>query len=130
MRKSTKIVGGFAVAALVAATGSAFTGTGLSTTGQASAAQFVGGTVSQDVTGATLSDISYGDFADAPADTQAQNVTLTFDANAAGKTVSAVLNSGPNSVTATCGDVALATPYTSICTFVATSVNNIAVTVA
>src|SRR5690349_11214 len=52
-----KLIGAAAVAAVVAAGGSAFTGTGV--TDNAAASQFVGGTVSQSITGATLNDISY-----------------------------------------------------------------------
>jgi hypothetical protein len=71
-----KILGAVAVAGLVAATGSAFTGTGLSNS--AGAAQFVGGTVSQTVSGATLTDISY-EFSDGT-QTAVDGITLTFAA--------------------------------------------------
>jgi hypothetical protein len=56
MRKSTKFLGALAVAGLLAAGGSAFTSTGV--TNNAGATQFVGGTISQNVTGATLSSLS------------------------------------------------------------------------
>jgi hypothetical protein len=103
MRNATKIAGGFAVAALVAATGSAFTGTGLATSGTAASAQFVGGTVSQTVTGATLTDISYG-FTDTT-DTAVNSISLTFSGTADGRTV-AVAPSGGSGATFTCTAVA------------------------
>jgi hypothetical protein len=64
MRSSFKIAVALAAVGLAAADGSAFTATGLATTGQASAAQFIGGTISQAVTGATLDSVTYG-YADA-----------------------------------------------------------------
>jgi hypothetical protein len=69
-----------AAAALVAAAGGAgiaYTSTGITTTGTAAAPQFVGGTITQTVSGATLDEIKYG-FADAPANTQVKSVKLTF----------------------------------------------------
>jgi len=57
MRKSTKFFGALAVAGLLAAGGSAFTGTGV--TNNAGATKFIGGTVTQSVSGATLSTIGY-----------------------------------------------------------------------
>ena len=60
MRKSSKIISAAAIAVLAAAGGTAFTATGLDITGQAASAQFIGGTVTQGVTGATLKDILYG----------------------------------------------------------------------
>jgi hypothetical protein len=75
--------GALVLAGLVAAGGAAFTDTGV--TDQAGAAQFVGGTVTQSVTGATLANIAYG-FADpsgggdgVSANTEVDQVTLTFD---------------------------------------------------
>jgi hypothetical protein len=91
MHARTKILGAVAAAALVAAGGAAFTGTGVTTTGQAASPQFVGGTVGQTVTGATVSHINYG-FAD-PAHLYVTSVTVTFaDALADGQNVSAVAN--------------------------------------
>jgi hypothetical protein len=88
MRTSSKIIGAVAVAGLVAAGGSAFTATGLARTAPAS--QYVGGTVSQSVTGATLSDVSYH-FSDAPANTSVASITLTLSGDVEGKTPSITL---------------------------------------
>ncbi len=81
MRNSYKVLTAVAVAGLALAGGSAFTGAGLSTTAPTS--QFVGGTVSQTVTGATLSGIAYkfvGDEAGAETgpQTSVRQVILTF----------------------------------------------------
>jgi hypothetical protein len=84
MRKTITIVAGAAVAGLAALGGTAFTGTGLGNT--APATQFIGGTVSQTVTGATLDSIDYG-FADDPAHTQVNSIQLTFANTADGRTV-------------------------------------------
>jgi hypothetical protein len=64
------------LAGAVALGSTAFTSTGLATSGQAASAQFVGGTVSQSVTGATLSIIAYG-YTDGT-NTVVDEVTLTF----------------------------------------------------
>ena len=109
-----KILGAVAIAGLVAATGSAFTGTGLSTTGSAASAQFVGGTVSQAVTGATLSQIQYA-FSDGT-NTAVNGITLTFAAGADGKDVS-VATTGGSGGSFACADVA---SNVSTCTFTAT----------
>jgi hypothetical protein len=57
MRNSIKFLGALAVAGLVAAGGSAFTGAGL--TSSAPADQFIGGSVSQTVSGAILTSTKY-----------------------------------------------------------------------
>jgi hypothetical protein len=94
MRMTTKkkILGAAAVAGVVAASGSAFTGGGLSNT--ATQDQFVGGTTSQTVHGATLTAVSY---------TVAANIVthihLTFDAAATGHDVTVTFGGG----TYTCG---------------------------
>jgi hypothetical protein len=127
MGTSIKIVGGLAVAGLALAAGSAFTGTGV--TSNAGATQFVGGTVSQSATGATLSSVVYS-FGDAPANTAVHSVALTFsDANADGKTPTIVFTGG-NAVAFTC-DVIAAT-HLSTCTTAGadrTGVTSIAITV-
>jgi hypothetical protein len=84
MRISSKITVGVALAGLAAAGGAAFTGTGLAN--NAPATQFIGGTVSQSVTGATLSGITYG-FADDQAKTQVNSITLAFTGTENGRTV-------------------------------------------
>lgn len=105
-----KILGAVAVAGLVAATGSAFTGSGLSTT--AGAAQFVGGTVSQSVAGATLASVGYG-FSDTT-NTAITTITLTFADGADGKAVS-VATTGGSGGTFSCP--AVTTGDVSVCTF-------------
>src|SRR6478752_5217202 len=89
MRKPLIAGGALALASLAAFGGSAFTGSGV--TLAAPASQFIGGTVSQSVTGATLQSIVYtplaGDgtaltsatltFADAAADAKVPTMELT-----------------------------------------------------
>jgi hypothetical protein len=87
MRKSYKVLTAVAVAGLALAGGSAFTGTGVTTTGTAASAQFVGGTVSQSVTGATLDSIVYG-FTDGT-DSKVSTIRLTFTGTADGHAVTA-----------------------------------------
>ena len=112
MRTSFRILAGLAVAGVLAAGSYAFTSTGV--TNNAGAAQFVGGTVSQSVTGATLSSVVYS-FGDAPANTAVHSVALTFaDANSDGKTPTVVFTGG-NAVAFTC-DVIAVTTHLSTCT--------------
>jgi hypothetical protein len=113
MNTKHKLFGALAVAGVIAASGSAFTGTGLGNT--APATQFVGGTVSQTVTGATLAGITYS-FADGPADTLVNSIALAFSTTADGRTV-AVAPAGGTGGTFTCTDVAT---NASTCTFVPT----------
>ena len=115
MRKSAKIITALSVAGLAVAAGSAFTGTGVATAGQAASAQFVGGTVSQSVTGATLTDISYS-FADADANTKVSSIALTFTGTADGHAVAAVPTGGSGG-TFSCTAVL---SNASTCTFVPT----------
>lgn len=101
MRKSLKVLTAVAVAGLAFASGSAFTGTGLTTT--APTTQFVGGTVSQSVTGATLSDIAYGFGADAT-QSKVATISLTFTNTADGRTVTVAPSGGGAGVgTFSCG---------------------------
>jgi hypothetical protein len=112
MRKTPMIIAGFAVAGLAAVGGSAFTGTGV--TSNAGSTQYVGGTVSQSVTGATLTSVAYG-FGDAPINTAVHSVALTFaDAASDGKTPTVVFTGG-NAVAFTCDVVAVGT-HLSTCT--------------
>jgi hypothetical protein len=113
MRKSFKIVGGLAIAGLTGAAGSAFTATGLTTTGTAASDQFIGGTISQAVTGATLDSIVY-DYVDAATKTAVKKITLTFTTAADGVTVAAVATGGNNG-TFSCSDIAT---LVSTCTYV------------
>ncbi|AMM31604.1 hypothetical protein SA2016_0916 [Sinomonas atrocyanea] len=91
MRKSQKIALALGLGAAALAGGTAFTGTGLATT--APSTQFLGGTVSQSVTGATLSGVDYA-FADAPSNTEVNSITLTFADATGGKVPTVSLNSG------------------------------------
>ncbi|MGX6605854.1 hypothetical protein ACWKSP_27560 [Micromonosporaceae bacterium Da 78-11] len=98
MRSMLQLVGGVAVAGAVAAGSTAFTATGVTSTAPAS--QFVGGTVSQSVTGAALSNIAYT-FSD-PTNTIISSVTLTFlSSSADGKTVTLAPTGGSFVGTAT-----------------------------
>ncbi|MDQ1732006.1 MAG: hypothetical protein QOK10_2165 [Pseudonocardiales bacterium] len=102
MRKSIILVGAAAAAGLVALGGSAFTGSGLSTSGTAASPQFIGGTVSQSVTGATLTAINYG-FTDVT-NTSVNTIALTFATTADGRTVAAVPSGGAGGTFA-CSDI-------------------------
>jgi len=90
MRTSAKIVTALSVTGLALAAGSAFTGAGL--VNAAGPSQFVGGTVSQTVTGATLTNLQYG-FTDGT-NTAVNKVTLTFAPGAEGKSVGLSLAGG------------------------------------
>ena len=81
-----QLIGGVAAAGVVAAGSTALTGNGLTTTGNAAAAQYIGGTVSQTVNGGyVLSDVAYT-FIDS-AKTQINGVNLTFSPGANGRAV-------------------------------------------
>lgn len=110
MRKSTTLLSALAIAGLGLAGGSAFTGSGL--TNNAGATQFVGGTVSQTFTGATLSTVAYT-YSDA-SNTAIHSALLTFAADADGKLV-AIAFTGSASGTFVCTAVE-ATGHTSTCT--------------
>jgi hypothetical protein len=136
MRKSTKLVGtlAFAVAGLTAVGGAALTGTGVATSGTAASAQFVGGTVSQAVTGATLTAVTYG-YTDAT-DTQVSTIALTFATTADGHAVTVAPSGGGAGVgTFTCGNTL---SNASSCTYTAgtdtftgyTSLTSLATTVS
>ena len=121
----------FSVVAVVAAmgvAGTAFTGTGVTST--AASTQFVGGTVTQGITGATLAGIAYP-FGDAPANTAIRTAVLTFGADADGKTVGVEFTGG-NAVAFTCTAVEV-TLHTSTCTTAGadrTGATSIAITVS
>jgi len=112
MRKSAKLITALSVAGLAVAAGSAFTGAGLSTTGQASSSQFVGGQVTQNVSGATLDSLVYG-FTDGTK-TAVNQVTLTFADATGGKTPTLALTGG-TAATFTCNAVDPAS-FISVCT--------------
>jgi hypothetical protein len=129
MRSHNKLLGTALVVGILAATGSAYTGTGL--TNSAGSSKFVGGTISQSVTGATLASVDYT-FGDAPANTAVHSVALTFaDANADGITPTIAFTGG-NAVAFTCDVIAVGT-HLSTCTTAGadrTGVTSLAVTVA
>ena len=115
-------------AAAIALSGIALTGSGVTTT--AGSTQFVGGTVTQGVTGATLSSIAYT-FGDAPANTAIRSALLTFGPDADGKAV-AIEFTGGNAVAFTCTAVEV-TGHTSTCTTAGadrTGVTSAAITVS
>ena len=112
MRKSAKIFTALSVAGLAVAAGSAFTGTGVTTSGQAASEQFVGGTVNQTVTGATLDSLVYG-FTDGTK-TAVNEVTLTVADATGGKTPTLSLTGG-TAATFTCTTVD-GTTFVSVCT--------------
>ncbi len=111
MRKSSKIIAAAAIAGFAALGGAALTDTGLSTSGQAAAPQFIGGTVTQAVTGGTLSNVAYT-FSDGT-DTAITSIALTF--TAADDVHVAAAGSGGGPGTFTCTDVATGA---STCTYV------------
>ncbi|RKO25306.1 hypothetical protein D7Z96_05675 [Pseudarthrobacter phenanthrenivorans] len=100
MRTSAKIITALSVTGLALAAGSAFTGTGV--VNAAGSSQFVGGTVSQTVTGATLNSLVYG-FTDGT-NTAVNKVTLTFAEGVAGK-VPTVSLTGGTATTFSCGAI-------------------------
>jgi hypothetical protein len=100
MRKSAKLITALSVAGLAVAAGSAFTGTGL--TNAAGSTQFVGGSVSQAITGATLDSLVYG-FTDGTK-TAVNQVTLTFADATGGKTPTLSLTGG-SAATFTCNAI-------------------------
>lgn len=116
MTRNIKLLGAVAVAGLAAAAGSALTGTGLATGGTAASPQFVGGTITQSVTGATLTSIVYG-YADPTTKTAVNSITLTFASTADAVHVAAV-PSGGSGGTFSCSDVS---SNSSSCTFAATT---------
>jgi hypothetical protein len=111
MRKPLIAGGALALASLAAFGGSAFTGSGV--TMVAPTSQFIGGTVSQSVTGATLQSIAYTP--KAGNGTTLTSATLTFADGAADAKVPAMELTG-TSETAECTAVAAA-DHTSTCTF-------------
>ncbi|HET7140304.1 MAG TPA: hypothetical protein VFI36_09100 [Arthrobacter sp.] len=127
MRKSAKIITALSVAGLAVAAGSAFTGAGLSTSGSAASPQFVGGTVSQTVTGATLTNLEYGFGADVTK-TAVSQVTLTFADATGGKTPTVSLTGG-GTATFACLPID-GTTFVSVCNPVVADTTKTAVTSA
>jgi hypothetical protein len=127
MRTSAKIVTALSVTGLALVAGSAFTGAGL--VNAAGSSQFVGGTVTQEVTGATLTNLEYG-FTDATK-TAVNQVTLTFAEGVAGKTPVLSLTGGGAPATFGCTAID-ALSNTSVCTTTGSQsdVSNASVTVS
>ena len=125
------LVGGIALVGAVALGGTAFTGTGVTTSGQAASAQFVGGAISQSVTGATLSGIVYA-YANGT-NTAVHSVTLTFANDNTDGRLPTVELTNTSGATFTCQPVAVTSgSNTSLCsadTDDAVGVSAIAVTV-
>ena len=122
------LIGAVTLVGIAGAAGTAFTGTGVTT--NAGSTQFVGGTVSQGVTGATLSSVVYT-FGDAPANTAIRSALLTLGTDADGKAVSIAFTGG-NAVAFTCTAVEV-TGHTSTCTTAGadrTGVTSAAITVS
>jgi hypothetical protein len=90
MQKTAKLVTALTLAGLAFAGSTAFTGAGLSSV--AGPSQFIGGTVTQTVTGATLNSLAYGFTAGDNTKTQVETVTLTFAAGSEGKAVGLTLD--------------------------------------
>jgi hypothetical protein len=97
MNKVAKILGAVAAAGVIAAGSSAFTAGGLSTTAGADADNFIGGQVSQTITGATLKSVAYtNDPTSATPSITA--VTLVFDEDLTGRPVTISLDGGATTV--------------------------------
>lgn len=95
MRTSSKFAVAAAFAGMAAIGGAAFTGSGLT---NGAPTQFIGGTVTSAVTGATLTDVHY-DFTDA-GKTSVEQITVTLT-GAVGKTVTGSIDGGARSITFT-----------------------------
>ena len=111
------------------AAGGAFTGTGLTTTGQANATQFVGGTITQTITGAILTTITYG-FSDNPGHTHADSIVLTFSSTEDARTVSVALTATSDTGTWSCTNTASNSSTCTVTGGFATGVSSLNVTVA
>jgi hypothetical protein len=114
MRKSTQLLAAVAVAGMAVAGSTAFTGTGLAS--NAGESQFIGGTVSQSVSGATLSNVVYG-FTDGSA-TAVDTIDLQFADGADTHSVTVATTSGNSGQgTFTCTAIGAVTAGFSHCTY-------------
>lgn len=127
MNTKHKLFGAVAVAGVIAASGSAFTGAGLSN--NAATSQFVGGSVSQSVSGATLDSIHY---VTNTSGTLVTAVNLVFtDDSADTKTVTATADSTTAPCTLDVDGQAVAIAGHFTCSFGAgTAISTLHVTVA
>jgi hypothetical protein len=94
MRKSSKIAVAVAFAGMAAVGGAAFTGAGLT---NSAPTQFIGGTVTSTVTGATLTNVAYS-FTDA-SNIRVDQIAVTLT-GATGKTVTGLID-GTTAITFT-----------------------------
>ena len=94
MQKSSKIAFAVAFAGMAAVGGAAFTGAGLTNNAQT---QFIGGTVTSTVTGATLTNVAYS-FTDT-SNISVDQITVTLT-GATGKTVTGLID-GATAITFT-----------------------------
>jgi hypothetical protein len=102
MNTITKTLGAFAVAGIVAAGGSAFTAGGITNPVNA-ASGFIGGTVTQTSTGATLSNVVYDVDATAGAGQDSvTKITLTFTSTMQNRVVKVAANSNLADADFTC----------------------------
>jgi hypothetical protein len=117
MRTSTRLLTALAVGGVVAASGAAFTAGGVT----APASSFVGGSVSQTITGATLSSVVYDTD---EALNKITSVTLTFgDAAADARTPTIAFGGAAVNGTYTCAAVEAAA-HTSLCSAAPTKADN------
>ena len=117
MRTSTKLVGALALAAVAVASSAAYTAGGVT----APASSFVGGSVSQNLTGATLTSVVYD--TDEAAN-KITSVTLTFSDTAADAKIPTIAFSGAVvNGTYTCAAVEAA-GHTTLCSAAPTKADN------
>ncbi|MDQ1712062.1 MAG: hypothetical protein QOE45_1512 [Frankiaceae bacterium] len=117
MRTTTKVFGIVAIGAVVAASSSAFTAGGVT----APTSAFVGGSVSQSITGAALSSVVYDTD---EALNKITSVTLTFSDSAADAKIPTIAFSGAAiNGTYTCAAVEAA-GHTSLCSAAPTKADN------
>jgi hypothetical protein len=131
MQKSSKIAVAAAFAGMAAIGGAAFTGAGLQN--DAGLTAFLGGTATQSITGATLSEIVYNGLG--ANDNQAESVTFTLTGEAADWAEGKTLNGSVNGVAytmedySTSDDEGVAVEYTLVLDAPA-EVTNFSITVA
>jgi hypothetical protein len=121
-----QLLGGVAAAGVVAAGATAFTASGVTST-VTSAGSFMGGFVTQSVTGTVVDTVTYG-YADGAAKTQVHTIALHFaDTNSVGAAVTlSTTGSGAAQPTWTCGAVSgQASTCTASADFTLSAVNTI-----
>ena len=103
MRTPTRLLIGVVLAGLAGSYGIALTGAGLGMSA-ATGSPFIGGTVSESVTGATIDDIGYR-FADSTTQTLINRIDLSFTGNAVDGRRPTVAPSGGTGGTFSCSSV-------------------------